>query len=316
MVLIEYALYSGSTRKLDSGQETHKKTGTLLPANVHNLARSGARSMIVQTVFEIVRCASRLSALIRVPIAIRVVLASALGLLPFSASVAHADEIRVAVSSNFAEPISEIARYFEKRTGHTVAVAVGSTGRHYAQIHNGAKFDAFFSADVEHATLLEREKIAVADSRFTYAIGKVVLWSPKPGVVDSAGKILEKGSFPHLAIANPDLAPYGKAAAEVLRARGLWQSLEPRLVRGENIGQAYQFIESGAAELGFVAYSQVRRADGTVSGSFWLPPTSMYQPIEQQAVLLTNSVAGSEFLSFVKSAAARRIILTYGYDTP
>jgi len=236
--------------------------------------------------------------------------------LTVALSPARADDIRLAVSSNFSEPIREIARQFEKRTGHRVDISLGSTGKHYTQILNGAPFDIFFAADATHTERLEREKRAIADSRFTYAIGKIVLWSPTPGVVDHDGQVLTHGSFRHLAIANPDLAPYGKAAAEVLSARQVRDKLASRLVRGENISQTLQFVKSGAAELGFVAYSQVRHADGAVDGSFWLPPTSLYQPIEQQAVLLTDRDAARAFMTFVKSAAARRIIVTYGYDVP
>lgn len=240
----------------------------------------------------------------------------AIGMAALVVTPVHADELRIAVSSNFAQPLTEIARHFEKRTGHQVILSSGSTGKHYTQIHNGARFDVFFSADVEHAERLERDKLAMPGSRFTYAIGKVVLWSPRPGVVDSKGNVLGSKSYRHLAMANPALAPYGKAAAEVLRAQKLWDKVSGRVVRAENIGQAYSFVESGGAELGFVAYSQIRHTDGSVAGSFWLPPTSMYTPIEQQAVLLSDATAGREFMAYMKSAAARRIILTYGYETP
>jgi molybdate transport system substrate-binding protein len=227
-----------------------------------------------------------------------------------------AEEIRVAVASNFTDAITSIARRFEVSTDHTVTLIFGSTGKHYAQIKNGAPFDAFFAADVRRPELLEKEGVALPGSRFTYALGKVVLWSPKTGYVDREASVLERGEFRHLAIANPKLAPYGKAAEEVLQARGLWGRLSRRLVRGENIGQTFQFVNSGNAELGFVAYSQVRRPNQPIEGSFWEVPRALYTPIEQQAVLLNDNGAARAFLSFVRSGEALKIIQDYGYDTP
>jgi len=229
---------------------------------------------------------------------------------------AMAEAIRVAVASNFVEAITVIAERFEARTDHEVTLSAGSTGKHYAQISNGAPFDAFFAADAHRPQLLEQEGVAVAGTRFTYALGKLVLWSPTAGYVDRDGRVLERGEFRHLAIANPKLAPYGRAAEEVLLAMGLWDRFGRRLVRGENIGQAYQFVSSGNAELGFVAYSQVRRPGRAIEGSWWNVPQTLYTPIEQQAVLLKDGEAARAFLSFVRSDEALEIIRDYGYDTP
>jgi molybdate transport system substrate-binding protein len=229
---------------------------------------------------------------------------------------ALAGEVRVAVASNFAEAMTDIAQRFEASTGHNVKLSSGSTGKHYAQIRNGAPFDLFFAADARRPDLLERAGLAKAGSRFTYAVGKLVLWSPDPNYVDAEGKILEQGDFRHLAIANPKLAPYGRAAQEVLEGRGLWHVLSSRIVRGENIGQAYQFIKSGNAELGFVAYSQIKRPDRPPEGSVWDVPQSSYSPIEQQAVLINDNDAARAFLSFVRQIEISALIREYGYRTP
>ena len=232
------------------------------------------------------------------------------------ASQAMATEIRIAVASNFANAIRATVDRFETETGHRVMLAFGSTGKHYAQIRNGAPFDAFFAADVRRPELLEAEGLAVPGSRFTYAVGKLILWSPETAFVDSKGTILEHGEFRHLAIANPNLAPYGMAAREVLQARGLWDGLESRLVRGENIAQAFQFVASGNAQLGFVAWSQVKRPGHIVEGSYWDVPAALHTPIEQQAVLLIDTEAGRAFMSFMRSEKAIRIIRDHGYETP
>ncbi|MBF0352524.1 MAG: molybdate ABC transporter substrate-binding protein [SAR324 cluster bacterium] len=229
---------------------------------------------------------------------------------------AYADELRVAVASNFSDAIKEIAQAFEKKTDHQITLAFGSTGKHYAQIKNGAPFHAFFAADVERPKLLEEEGVAQPDSRFTYAVGKVLLWSPTEDLVDARGEVLNSGRFRYLALANPKLAPYGNAAEQVLQAKGAWETLQNRMVRGENIGQTYQFVISGNAELGFVALSQVKKPGATITGSYWAPPQSFYDPIEQQAVLLKNNVVARDFLSFVRSEPVRKIIQNYGYGTP
>lgn len=240
----------------------------------------------------------------------------AVAVLLCSVGEAAADEIRVAVASNFTHAIKNIAERFTDKTGHKVVLIFGSTGKHYAQIKNGAPFDAFFAADVRRPELLEKEGVALPGSRFTYAVGKVVLWSPKMGYVDSAGKVLEQGNFRYLAIANPKLAPYGKAAQEVLHAQKVWDALQGKIVRGEDIGQTFQFVKSGNAELGFVAYSQIKRPDHPVEGSFWEIPQSLYTPIEQQAVLLKENQIVQAFLRFVKSETSRNLIREYGYSVP
>ena len=229
---------------------------------------------------------------------------------------AMADEIRVAVASNFTDVMKRIVERFERNTGHKVKLTFGSTGKHYAQIMNGAPFDAFFAADLLRPKLLETEGVAQSGSRFTYAIGKLILWSPKEGFVDGEGKLLQQRNFRYLALANPKLAPYGKAAQEVLQARGVWGTLQGQMVRGENIGQTFHFIKSGNAELGFVATSQVKRPNHSVEGSYWKIPQSLYSPIEQQAVLLKDKVAARAFLSFVKSDESLKIIGEFGYGSP
>ncbi len=226
---------------------------------------------------------------------------------------AMADEINIAVASNFAEPIKAIARRYGAESGHRINLIFGATGKHYAQIKNGAPFAAFFAADVHRPELLEKEGIAIPGSRFTYAVGRIVLWSPKAGYVDSQGKILQQKPFRHIAIANPRLAPYGKAAQEFLQGRGLWDELQERLVRGENIGQTFQFVRSGSAELGIVAYSQIKRPSHPFGGSLWEIPPSEYAPIAQQAVLLEENPVARDFLTFIKSPEAIDIILGYGY---
>lgn len=229
---------------------------------------------------------------------------------------AAAGEIRVAVASNFAAPLRAIAERFEATADHRVTLIPGSTGKHYAQIRNGAPFDAFFAADAERPQHLEEEGLVVPGSRFTYAVGALILWSPRPNTVDPEGRILEHGDFRYLAIANPGLAPYGRAAREVLQARGLWETLQGRLVRGENIGQAHQFVRSGNAELGFMARSQVIHPGRPVAGSSWHVPHNLHSPVEQQAVLLNDNPAATAFLLFVRGDDALTIIHGYGYETP
>ena len=227
---------------------------------------------------------------------------------------ALATEIRVAVASNFARAMTSLASDFEKNTGHKVKLVFGSTGKHYAQIRNGAPFDVFFAADIKRPRLLEEEGISVSGTRFTYATGKLILWSPMPEYVDAEGAVLRHGNFGHLAIANPNLAPYGRAAREFLESQDLWNQLKQKAVRGENIGQAFQFVSSGNAELGLVAFSQVKNIDRPEEGSYWEVPQSLYTPIEQQAVLLTDNEAGRSFISYVRSKPALKIIKNHGYE--
>ena len=230
-----------------------------------------------------------------------------------AAGESAADEIRIAVATNFLGAMTALVERFEETSGHTVLVSSGSTGGHYAQIKNGAPFEAFFSADAERPRLLEAEGIAVPGSRFLYAIGRVALWSNRAGYVDADGKVLETGDFRHLAIANPELAPYGAAAREVLMSRGLWGRLQPRLVTSQDIGQTYGFVKTGNAELGFVAWAQLKQPSGEVAGSYWLVPESLHEPIEQEAVLLRDVPAARALMEFVKSPEAREIIRSHGY---
>lgn len=229
---------------------------------------------------------------------------------------ATAETLTVAVAANFARPMAALVEAFEADSAHRARLSIGSTGKLYAQIRNGAPFDAFFAADVQRPHRLEAEGAAVAGSRFTYAIGRLVLWSPDPDRVEAGGRVLGRDDFAHLAIANPRLAPYGLAARQTLEALGLWEALQPRLVRGENIGQAFHFVRSGHAELGLVAWSQLPHDDGRIRGSHWRVPTSLYAPIEQQAVRLSDSEAARDFMRFMRSDRARTLIHGFGYTTP
>ena len=231
--------------------------------------------------------------------------------------VAHADTVSVAVAANFTAPMQKIAAAFEADTGHKAELSFGATGKFYAQITHGAPFQVLLSADDTTPARLEREGKAVAHSRFTYAIGTLVLWSAQPGTVDAKGDVLKSGDFKHLAIANPKLAPYGAAALQVMEKLGVATALQPRLVQGENIAQTFQFVSTGNAQLGFVALSQVM-ADGTIrSGSAWQVPASLHEPIRQDAVLLMpgkDSAAASALLTYLRGRKARAIIQSYGYS--
>jgi len=234
-----------------------------------------------------------------------------------TAVAAKPAEVQVAVASNFAAAMDALAHRFEATTDHELTLVLGSTGKQYAQIRSGAPFDFFLAADSQHPTLLESDGLAVPGSRFTYAIGHLVLWSPQEGFVDAMGEILGRDDFRYLAIANPQLAPYGRAAREVLVARRLWERLEGRMVRGENIAQAFQFVKSGNADMGFVALSQLTEADGSPpAGSVWMVPQEYYTPIVQQGVLLEDTPAGREFAEFLQADEARAIIRRHGYTTP
>jgi len=241
-----------------------------------------------------------------------VVLAAGLSLL--AGASAMAGETRVAVAANFTEPAKAIAAKFEARTGHKATLSFGSSGQFYTQIANGAPFEVFLSADAERPARAEAEGLAVAGARFTYATGRLVLWSRTPGLVDAKGAVLARGKFEKLAIAEPRSAPYGLAAVETLTRLGLQDTLKPKIVTGSSITQAYQYVQTGAAELGFVALSQVIAERG---GSRWVVPTSHQTPIEQQAVLLKTGAgnrAATAFLQFLKGPEARAIIRRYGYE--
>lgn len=231
-------------------------------------------------------------------------------------SPAAAGEVSVAVAANFAQPLARLAEGFKASTGHTLKISSGSTGKLYSQVVAGAPFEVLLSGDDETPARLAAEGHALAATRFTYATGRLVLWSATPGLVDAQGAVLAGTSFRYLAIANPRTAPYGRAAMEVLRARGLADVLEPRLVTGESIAQTYQFVLTGNAELGLVALSQVRVPGRQTSGSLWLVPTTLHREIRQDAVLLRtgeNHAAARALLDYLKSEPARALIRTYGY---
>jgi molybdate transport system substrate-binding protein len=235
-------------------------------------------------------------------------------LVPSGACIA--DEIRVAAASNFRSALSELANRYERDSGHTVVLIFGSTGKHYAQIIHGAPFDAFFAADTERPARLENNGMAVPGSRFTYARGQLVLFRPGRHESRLGEAYLQSGKFRHLAIANPGLAPYGRAAREVLKSLGLWATLDQRLVRGENISQTYQFVMSGNAEAGFVARAQLPQDQELSPVNHWLIPPALHQPIDQQAVLLKDTPAAREFMLYVRSDEAITVILDHGYLKP
>lgn len=231
---------------------------------------------------------------------------------------AHAGEVKVAVAANFAGPMARIAESFTADTGHTVVLANGSTGKFYAQIRSGAPFEVFLAADDETPKRLIAEGHAVAGSNFTYAVGRLVLWSTHAGLVDDQGAVLQGGGFAHLAVANPKTAPYGAAAMQVLGARGLADALTPKLVTAESIAQAYQFVFTGNAELGFVALSQVSVPGKAAVGSRWLVPQALHEPIRQDAVLLQPGAANpaaKALLEHLKSAPVKELIRSYGYGS-
>ena len=242
--------------------------------------------------------------------------AFSLGLL-FAAFPARAEDVRVAVAANFAAPMKEIAAQFERETGNRVLVSVGSTGGLYAQLKNGAPFELLLSADEQTPKRLEDDGAASAGLRFTYAIGKLVLYSPEPGFVDDQGRVLRAGNYKHLAIANPKTAPYGAAAVEALRHLGIWDGVQAKLVQGESISQAFQFVASGNAELGFVALSQIDTPGHPARGSWWLVPENLYSPIRQDAILLKsgeNQPAARALFDYLRSEKVKRLIHAYGYN--
>lgn len=232
------------------------------------------------------------------------------------AGAAQAETISVAVASNFTAPMQKIAAEFAKDTGHKAELSFGATGKFYAQINNGAPFGVLLAADDTTPAKIANEGKGVADSRFTYAIGKLVLWSKQDGYVDANGEVLKTGKFQHVAIANPKLAPYGLAAEQTLTKLNVLDSIKPKFVQGENIGQTYQFAATGNAELGFVALSQVMEDGKIKSGSAWVVPADMHEPIRQDAIILNNAkdnVAAKALMDYLKGDKARAIITSYGY---
>jgi len=227
-----------------------------------------------------------------------------------------AEQVLVAVAANFVPPFREIAIEFETATGHNVRVAAGSSGNFYSQVKNGAPFDVFFSADMERPKLLEDEGLGVKDSRFTYAIGRLVLWSPSLNLMKGEETLRSK-QFTRLAIANPKTAPYGLAAVQAMHKLDLWESLQPKMVMGENLGQTMGFIESGNADLGFVALSQVLDPKIKGHGNHWDVPNHLHEPIKQDVILLTkgkDNPAARALMAFMSGPQAKTIIERYGYE--
>jgi molybdate transport system substrate-binding protein len=230
---------------------------------------------------------------------------------------ALADEVQVAVAANFAAAAQKIAAQFEHDTGHAVKLTLGATGKFYAQIEAGAPFDVLLAADQATPARLMAEGKALPATLRTYAIGRLVLWSADPALVDADGEVLKSGRWKHLSVADAKLAPYGQAASQTLAALKLTDAVQPRLVTAESIGQALQFVQSGNAELGFVALGQVQPPDGSrVPGSMWLVPDNLYAPIRQDAVVLAAgkaSLAATQFVDYLASDKARVVIRAYGY---
>ena len=231
------------------------------------------------------------------------------------AAAAQAGETQVAVAANFTEPATEIARLFTEKTGHVATLSFGASGQFLTQISQGAPFQVFLSADAARPARAVAEGLAVEGSRFTYAVGTLVLWSREAGLV-TGPETLREMSFEKIAMADPDSAPYGAAAIETMRSLGLYDALSPRIVQGQSIAQALQFVDTGNAALGFVALSQVAKRDG---GSRWIVPADLHAPILQDAVLLrtgADNEAARAFLAFLKGPEAREVIRSFGYGIP
>lgn len=231
----------------------------------------------------------------------------------------RAAEVSVAVASNFAAPVERIAALFQKESGHTVKVTLDASGKLYAQIRGGAPFDAFLSAEEEMPKQLMQDGLAVSGSRFVYATGRLVLWSAQSGLVDEKGAVLNKGNFNALAIANPRFSPYGVAAKETLTKLTMWNAIQGKLTKGENVTETYQLAATEKADLAFIALSQVMRDGKVTSGSWWLVPSELHKPIRQSAVLLSRAKdpeAAKAFLAFLRSEKARAVMRGFGYELP
>jgi len=252
-------------------------------------------------------------------ISLRSLIAAILVLCGLMSSPVRAGEVSVAVASNFAAPMERIAALFQKESGHTVKVSPGASGKLYGLIRNKAPFDVFLSADEEMPKSLMQEGVAVGGSRFVYATGRLVLWSAQPGLVDEKGAVLNKGNFNRLAIANPRFSPYGVAAKETLGKLTMWNAMQGKLDKGEDVTQTYQLAATEKDDLVFIALAQIMR-DGKVSeGSWWLVPSELHKPIRQSAVLLSHAkdeAAAKAFLAFLKSEKARAVMRSFGYELP
>ena len=244
----------------------------------------------------------------------RLVLLLAVCFLPLSS---YAREVTVAVAANFTAPMKVIAQDFEKETGHRAVLAFGATGQLYAQIKNGAPFQLLLAADDKIPAKLEREGLGLAGTRFTYATGKLVLWSKNASLVDNRGEILRSGNFNQIALANPKLAPYGAAAMEVVERMGLTAAITPKIVQGANISQVFQFVSSENATLGFVALSQVFEGGKIKEGSGWIVPSNMHKPIKQDVILLRSgkdNAAAQALMQYLRSNKAKAVIRSFGYE--
>jgi len=232
-------------------------------------------------------------------------------------AAAQAEVVQIAVAANFTAPARALAEIFARTTGHEAKLSFGATGAFYTQIKNGAPFDILLAADDERPIRLEKEGDTVPGSRFTYTIGQLVLWSAKPGFVDGEGAVLKGGNFNKIAIANPKLAPYGAAAVETMDKLGLAAALTPKLVTGESIGQTYNFIATGNAELGFVALAQVLDGGKMKSGSMWVVPAKYHAPIIQDAAILKRAAANpaaKAWMALMRSPNTQDFIRSYGYE--
>ena len=232
-------------------------------------------------------------------------------------AAAQAEVVQIAVAANFTAPARALAEVFARTTGHEAKLSFGATGAFYTQIKNGAPFDVLLAADNERPARLEKEGDTVAGSRFTYATGQLVLWSAKPGFVDDQGAVLKGGHFGKIAIANPKNAPYGAAAVEAMEKLGLAATLQPKLVTGESIGQTFNFIATGNAELGFVALAQVLEGGKLKSGSMWVVPAQYHAPIIQDAVILNRAAsnpAAKAWMELLKTPQSKALIRSYGYE--
>lgn len=234
----------------------------------------------------------------------------------FTCATTQAGTVHVAVAANFSAPLKAIASAFELDTRHQVLTSSGATGKLFAQVTSGARFDVFLSADEVAITRLEQSGHAVTGTRFTYATGRLALWSALASAVDGDGAVLKTGAFSKIAIASPKSAPYGRAAIETLTRLGLLDSLAPKFVTGESIGQTYSFVATGNAPLGFVALSQVMENGRLKGGSVWLVPANLHHALRQDAALLAHgktNAAAVAFLQFLKTDKAIAIMRSFGY---
>ena len=241
-----------------------------------------------------------------------------IGFFFMNISCAQASELHIAVASNFILPFKELSKKFQDSTGKKILLISGSTGKLYAQIIHGAPFDIFLAADSFRPKLLEKEGLGVPGTRFTYALGRLVLWSLNSKYIFKNNlQVLSQKNFRYLAIANPKTAPYGKAAEQVLRKKGLWKKIQNRLVRGENISQTFQFVITGNADMGFIAFSQFVRKQSQLRGYSLIIPEDWHNPIRQQAILLKRAKANKlalDFINFLKNKRTKKIIESYGYS--